>query len=401
MGRAMTALAMMVVLALTFRAGAAMSPGLDYFSDASGAIDALVRLDSEDFFASQPLMGSFSLLLRAPFVALNFHGSLDAVYYAGVLPCLLAVVVLGLALARRVQAGGQGQVVGAVVVVLAVVNPLTVRAVHWGHPEELLTAALCVGAVLVALSGRGLVAGLLLGLAVATKQWAVLAVFPVLLATGERPLRTLGVAVVVGSAFTLPMLLGDSGRFGTVAASAAGQDQSAALTTPWSVWWPFAQLVDLPGRGPRYVSPPWVPAISHLLIVALALPLSALLLRRRERRGDDALLLLTLLFLLRCALDNWNNDYYHVPFFLSLLAWETVRRPGVPRLSLVVALLLGISFWRAQMGVFEGSVDGAGLTFALYAAWAFPLAGLLAAILYRPATVAGLRARLWSVSAAP
>jgi hypothetical protein len=183
---------------------------------------------------------------------------------------------------------------------------------------------------------------------------------------------------------TLPLLLANGERFGAVAESAAGQGAIGASTTPWNVWWPLADLTALPGLSERWVAPGWVTTISHPLIVLAALPLSALLWLRRDRRGDDALLLLALLFLARCLLDNWSNDYYHVPFFLSLLAWETVRRPGVPRLSLAVAILLGLSFWPQQAQVFAGSVDDAPLLFALYIAWTLPLAAGLALLLYRP-----------------
>ena len=76
--------------------------------------------------------------------------------------------------AARGMRGGRGA--------LCLVNPLTWEAIRLGHPEELLGGALCVGAVLAALRGRTLPAAVLLGLALATKQWAVIAVLPVLAA---------------------------------------------------------------------------------------------------------------------------------------------------------------------------------------------------------------------------
>jgi hypothetical protein len=370
---ALVALALAVV-ALSLRASAAMEPGLDYFGDASASIDALVRGDLDGFLASQPLMGSFSLLLRAPFVATVFDGSLDAVYYAGALPCLLATLILGVALARLAAERGAPTYVQGIVAGIAVVNPVTLRALHWGHPEELLAAALCVGAVLAALRDRELLAGALLGLALATKQWALLAVLPALLAAPRRQPALLGVAVGLAALLTLPLLAGAPDRFGAVAESAAGQTSLGASTTPWNVWWPLATLESLPGVGERWV--------------ALALPLSALLWLRRDRRPDDALLLLALLFLARCLLDNWNNDYYHAPFLLSLLAWETVRRAGVPYLTLAVAILIGVSFWPDQTRIFADSAGPAALLFAVYAAWAVPLAAGLALALYRPGTLA-------------
>ncbi|HWM12149.1 MAG TPA: glycosyltransferase 87 family protein [Solirubrobacteraceae bacterium] len=383
MQRALLAFAVVAVTLVSLRAGASMEAGLDYFSDASAAIDAIVRRDLDDFFANQPLMGGFSLLLRAPFVAAVFHSSLETVYFAGALPCLLATVVLGLALARVAAERGQPALVQGLVAGLATINPITFRALHWGHPEELLGAALCVGAVLAALRERELLAGVLLGLAIATKQWALIAVLPVLLAAPARRLPLLAIAGGLVALFYLPALVADSARFGEAGQAVAGQDGAGASTTPWSLWWPIAEIGDSP-LGERYMAPGWVGTLSHPLIVLLPIPLAALLWRRRDRRPDDALLLLALLFLLRCLLDNWNNDYYHAPFFVSLLAWETLRRPGVPYLSLIVAILLGLSFWPEQTRVFADSLDAAPLLFAVYVAWAVPLALLLATALYRP-----------------
>jgi hypothetical protein len=384
MRRALTALAALATLGLTVRAGASMEPGLDYYTDASDSIDSIVRGDWSAFFANQPLMGSFSLLVRAPFVAPVFHAQLDTVYFAGALPCILATAILGLALARVVADQGQPPAVQGLVAGLAVINPITFRALHWGHPEELLGGALCVGAVLAALRERELLAGVLLGLALATKQWAVLAVLPTLLAAPHRRLVLATVAGAVAAALTLPLLLANTGQFESVAATAAGQVNAAASTTPWNVWWPLASLTDFQDLGERWMAPGWVPTVAHPTIVLLALPLSALAWRRRDRRPDDALLLLALLFLLRCLLDNWNNEYYHAPFLLSLLAWEVVRRPGVPRLTLVVTALIGLSFWPQVTRMYAGTADAAPWLFAGYMAWALPLAAGLALTLYRP-----------------
>ena len=398
MRRVLVILGSLAVLVLTVRARVMMEPGLDYETDASDAIDALVRRDWDGFVAMQPLMGSFSLLLRAPFVATVFHGHLDTVYYVGALPCVLATAALGVFLGRMAASHGHGIAVQGLVGGLAVLNPMTFRALHWGHPEELLGAALCVGAVLAVLRDREILGAVMLGLALATKQWAVLAVAPVLLAGPRRPVLVAMIAGAIATALTLPMLLGNSESFGQVAQSASGQVAAARSTTPWNIWWPLAELGVMPGRGERFFSPGWVPAISHPLIVLMALPLGLALRRRADRRRDDALLLLAVLLLLRCVLDNWNNEYYHLPFLLALLSWETMRRPGVPRLTLAVTLLLGLTFWPQHFAMFADSAATAGTFFALYVAWAVPLTiGLGTALLAPqrlPQLVSGPRPRV-------
>jgi len=394
----------LAVLGLSMRAAQGMEPGLDYFSDAGGAIDSLVRGDLAAFFASQPLMGSFSLILRAPFVALVFHESESTVYLAGAIPCVLATLVLGTALARLAAERGQPVAVQGVVAGLAVINPVTFRALHWGHPEELLAAALCIGAILAAMRQRTILAGLLLGLALATKQWALIAILPTLIAAPERPLRLAAVAAVTACLLTLPMALGDPGQFRSVTQSASGAVSGTSPTTPWNVWWPLAEATDLPDGRAVFVGPVWIARGSHPAIIAVAVVLSLLLWRRRERRPEDALLLLALLFLLRCLLDTWNNDYYHAPFLLALLAWEVVRHRRLPYLSMAVVGALALSFWPQFTKVFSDSTPYAAALNAVYLAWTVPLVAYLTLELYAPGRASAIAHRIaagWGHRASP
>ncbi len=97
-----------------------------------------------------------SLIMRAPF-ALAAHGlggGEVAVFRAVAVPCLLAGSALGVVLAASLLARGAGRGTVAIVVALCACNPITLRALDIGHPEELLGAALSAGAVLAALRGR-------------------------------------------------------------------------------------------------------------------------------------------------------------------------------------------------------------------------------------------------------
>ena len=76
---------------------------------------------------------------------------------------------------------GTGRTGQLLIIVVTLLNPLVADALYWGHPEEILTAALATGALLAALEDRPLAAGLLAGLAIASKQWALLTLIPVLL----------------------------------------------------------------------------------------------------------------------------------------------------------------------------------------------------------------------------
>ena len=146
----------------------------------------------------------------------------------------------------------------------------------------MLAASASVGAVLAALRGRTSAAAVLLALAIVSKQWAVLAVLPAMLAAPQRQLR-LGLTALAGAAAVLgPLaLLAPDGQHALVSTSTLFHSQQ--------VWWPFG--VPLPAGADvplnaTAVAPGWLSALSHPLIVALAVPLSALWWRRGGRRED-------------------------------------------------------------------------------------------------------------------
>lgn len=303
----------------------------DYPSDAGPAIKALIEGHLHQAISQQPLMGSFAVLARAPFALAAHAGGAGelGVYRAGAVACLAAVALLAIALVRR--SGTRDWLPWFLVPALAVMTPVSVAAVQAGHPEEALAAALSVGAV-VAAGRRAIVAGLLLGLALATKQWTVLAIGPALMAAprGTR-LKLVATALPVAAVFTLP-LLADPAAFSRTAQNAAG---SVALASRMTLWF----LVAHPVHNPLHLGPgmpsslttyrldSWVTTISHPLIVLVS-PVLTLALWRRRRQPGDPLALLALFFLLRCVLDPADNDYYHLPLVVSLLAYETVVRPA-------------------------------------------------------------------------
>src|SRR4051794_27523442 len=146
----------MASLAVAYRYG---SPG-DYVDDAGPAIDALRRGDLHRFFAEQPLMGGFSLVLRAPLAALAhvLGGGEPGAYRLGSAVCVLPAGLLGLELVRTLARRGGSRVAQAVVAILCVANPVSFHALHYGHPEEILAGVLCVAAALAAGRDRPLAA---------------------------------------------------------------------------------------------------------------------------------------------------------------------------------------------------------------------------------------------------
>ncbi|MGZ4203271.1 MAG: hypothetical protein ACXVRH_14585 [Thermoleophilaceae bacterium] len=359
----------------------------DYLVDGGPTIRALLH---GNLHFQQPAMGPLSILLRLPFAWLaRGHGQL-AEYRAGVFPCVLVAGAVGVHLARRVLAAGRSRWLAFGVVAFSVLNPANFHAVANGHPEEILGAALCVAAVVAALEKRSaLVVGVLLALALATKQWAVLAIGPTLIAASGARLRTAIVAVVVAAALTLPMALANLGAFST--ANRTSADATIALT-PASIWVPIEHKYSVrifDGVAWRTIEKR---SLSHTLagrakplivLLGILLPLGYAALRRR-RPAEEALLLLALLFALRAALDPLTTAYYVAPLLFALMAYECVYTRGPPLLTAIG----GAVIWYLTIKV-VWVIEPRTVT-AIFLAWMLPLLAWLGVRVYAPSVISGL-----------
>ena len=219
------------------------------------------------------------------------------------LPCLLAASVLGVWLVVRMRSERRSTFARALALGVCVANPLTLLALEFGHPEELLGACLCVAAVLLAGRSpmgraRALWVGAILGLAIANKEWALLAVGPVLLALpARRRLACLAGAGGVAAAVLAPLALVGSSTF--LAGTRALATAPSAVFEPWQVWWflgasnhvpaPTGVLRIVPMNAslsthPQWrLAPPWLAGIPHPLILATGLALTVALWLRLRR----------------------------------------------------------------------------------------------------------------------
>jgi hypothetical protein len=296
----------------------------------------------------------------------------------GVFACLLGAVALVLVLDRA--SAGRPPAARFATAALILGAPVALDAFDLGHPEEVLAASLAILAVWAAPT-RPVLAGALLGVAVACKPWALVAVWRVLLCASGGRLRLLAAAAAGGFAVLAPFLadIGHSTRM------AAATGQIGTLWVPYQLFWPLgvAHHHAIPdGAGGvldviTWTVPGWIGNASRGLIVGLGAPLGALAFARGRRRRADALLLLALLLHLRCGLDPWNNVYYSVPAVLALVAWSAERGETLPLAGAALAGLAWLSFNRLP------SLDERALMFAGYVAWALPFAVLLGVQLYR------------------
>lgn len=346
----------------------------DYIAELRPAVEELLRGDIGAFLSQAPVYGP-SVLPRVPFILFaDWLGTgATGIYIAGAFACRLVLAFLAWHLDGRLAAIGRDRLTRAVVIAVILIAPWLLRAARMGHPEETMTGALCVLAILAALDGRTAWAGLALGLAVAFKPWALLAVGPVLCAaTGDRwrlLLWALGAAVVL----ELPFLIA---RPGGVQATARATSETPFIFHPQQLFWFLHEHVRSPvSDAIGYRGPGFLRRWAHPLIIVVGAAVSAafaLRLRRRAVEPTDALALFALLILLRSLLDPWNTIYYAVPAILALATWEALVKRGLP--------------WRAMLLMALGHLSFVVLPDALrkdwqslvYLAWMLPAVTLLA-----------------------
>lgn len=325
----------------------------DWKADTAPAIHALTSGDVGRYLSAEAMMGPLATLVQAPFATIG--SSLQSEFQWSCIPCLLAAAALGLYLAEIARHRGVGTPGRFLIATLTLLNPLTFAALQAGHPEEILTAALAVGAVAVAAQGHGLRGGLLLGLAIASKQWAVMALFPVLLVLPRARLRSAGVAAAVVAVLMLPGLIAAPDSFMNVQSNAAS---GGSIATIWSVWFPLTGL-DAVAVGHGAIAevhrlPAGIEPLTHPLIVAtmFLLPLAICLRRGRlALNGTEAMALLALLALLRCLLDPLDNSYYHEPLLLALFGWDALSGDRLPLRGIAgTAVAVLFTTWSERLG---------------------------------------------------
>jgi hypothetical protein len=314
--------------------------------NAAPAINALIHLHLGRAATLQPLMGLVSLIWRAPFAAAAgwLGGSAQLAYQLGALACLLPVLGAAWWLVNRATSLTQAAA-AAVAAALIAAGPITAAALQLGHPEEVLTALLASASVICAGQNRRRFAAVLLGLAVGTKPWALLAAPCVLLALPRPRLAPAVLAAAVGSttAGLLPVL--DPSAYRT-AGSYIG---ALNFANPWSLWWPLSGR-PLDARGvPVHFLPL---ALTRTGAVAIVFVLAAAAIWAYGRRagarravaggvaGIDGLALFCVLGLVRCLADPAPVAYYFAALVIPLALWETGTRRRLPVLAALVSFVV-------------------------------------------------------------
>ncbi|HEY3772600.1 MAG TPA: glycosyltransferase family 87 protein, partial [Solirubrobacteraceae bacterium] len=335
----------------------------DWTVEASPSVNALLSGHIGDFFRLAPAYGG-SLLLRAPFMALSrlWGGGGTAVYRMGAAPCLAALGALALWIDADMRRRACRLPARMAAVVVCTAAPLSIVALQNGHPEEILGAVLCVAAVLCAQRDRAIWSGVLVGLAIANKEWGVLAAGPVLVALQHGRWRAIASMTTTAGLLFAPFVLIHAGGF--VGQTEAVAVHAGGLFSPFQLWWSLGSPI---GAGAR-IGPTWLAGLGHTLPIAIAVALTiAYALRTRhtpDRRRHDAMLLLALLLLLRCVLDPWDAVYYPVPFLTAVLAWDASAFDGPP-VRAAIASLVGWFVCEGAVASFGGNQNMLATAFAI------------------------------------
>jgi hypothetical protein len=360
------------------------------------AITALAHLHLAALASNQPLMGLTSILLRAPLVALtSLLGGGDVLAYRlGAIACLVPAGLLACWLVARRGATSGERLAGAFGAILVLASPAVVDAIHLGHPEEVLAIALATAAVLAAVRGRGTSAAVLLGLAVGTKQWALLAAPCVLLALPGQRLATAVKAGATALVLSAILPLADPAAFARQDATVGGMN----FTDPFSLWWPLGSRYPVPAHA--------APAIAHLLplgltrsaatAIAILIALSAIWLYGRRAGATskqvDPLALLALIGLLRCVADPDPLTYNFVDLLIPLAVWEVATLRRLPVVTVLVAAAVTVLSTGQAAFLAGTALDAApGLISGLSLAWAVTLGCYLGHRTFVPAGGVGWR----------
>jgi len=308
-------------------------------SNPAPAIAALAQGHFGAYLMNQPVMGLVSILLRVPAALLvqarPGHPLLE--YRVGTVLCLCPAAVL-VAWLGRLEGARRWKAGCALACVLVIAGPVTIEAINAGHPEEVLTAVLGIAAVIAAQRHLQWWAGVILGLAIGTKQWGILAALPVFMKLDRGRWKAAAAAAAVVSATEIAAIVDP-----TVFLSRAGGLGALHVVNPYNLWWQLGSQLSSTSLPVRILPLGLTRSSATLLVTGLGAAIAGgWWLRRGMARLPDPLALLAALLLLRVVADPYANFYYYAPFLIAAAVWEiySLRRPPLLA-SLGTALVIG------------------------------------------------------------
>ena len=240
-----------------------------------------------------------------------------------------AVVLGGVVALLRAADRGRRLVEPVTMLAVATAAPVVACLLEFYHPQDLVAMGLSLAALAAALRGRWVWAGLFIGLAITTHQYALLVAAPLLVvAPPARRWWFVGATALAGIAVDLPFLIATSGRAFRAVVIGSGFTPSLGGTVLW----------ELRLHGPVFFLATRVAPLAAALVLAWWV---------RERLGERVLEPLALVSLvgvslaLRLVFEENLWGYYFMALTVMLILVESVSgrlRAGVIAWLLTVTL---------------------------------------------------------------
>lgn len=239
------------------------------------------------------------------------------------LPCILILTMVTSNLWHLYKTW-QKNILAVAWTLLLTIAPLAMATISFGHPEETFgVCAIIGGAYLLAkppianqswFRQRWVYGALLAAFALTTKQnfWLVFPVF-VLVASPSIRWKAIAIMGIVSFLILVSVVVADPHTF-FLQQSSVAQGTTNPFAAPGSPFLIFALLHwTLPFQISKYI----------LILIVLGGGILVGIQQHWKITFHKALQLLLFIFLLRCLLDPYVNDYYHYPAFVVMLILET------------------------------------------------------------------------------
>ncbi len=211
----------------------------------SGAFDALLRIGHNVSFPSQSALGPHcsSAMVKMYGWSVKSNAALTTVRlgYLSWFFFMAGVVAL-----LRSSGRGRCRWEPAVLLLIACVPPVVATTVDFFHPQDLVAMGLCLGSLACARRGWWIWAGVLVGLAFTTQQFALLVIAPLFVVAPKGRRAKFAVATSAAVALVLgPMVALSSGRALRPSLLGTGHSSGEGGTLIWELHAQGAELVVL------------------------------------------------------------------------------------------------------------------------------------------------------------
>jgi hypothetical protein len=291
----------------------------------SGGVAAIAHIGHTVPFTPRAAMGPHC---EKSFIAINTWSERAGVLQTTLKIGYLSWLVLMVGVIALLRAAGRGRCgwEPVTLVIIACLPPVWTCVQSTFHPEDLFALGLLFAAVACALRGSWVGAGILIGLAFLSQQFAILVAVPLLvLAPASRRLVYGGAAALTAAIVTAPFLLASSGRAAHAIFLGTGNTSGVGGSVLWEL--------DLHGLLLLF--------LSRILPVATSATIAWWMLRRLGRGALEPAALLSLVAVslgLRLVFEQNFYLYYFMALSVSLVLLDVVR--GHIRGSLVAWLVV-------------------------------------------------------------